>query len=204
MDVCDIRTHLVPCSCGVEKTCLLRGVLVLSTNVRLTHSPLGVQWRAVAQRDHKPVIIMLTDSGDWHKDSSLQILRAIVAQEAALPEEQRLTLHMIGFGPDVDVRFVEQLADAGSGSHLVCQTGGDMDRLDLVKAFGQLAAQPALKVSLLHALRGGAAPAAAAAAAGGAGGCAAHISLPRDCCPFPCASAQQAVEAALHVGARLW
>ena len=101
-------------------------------------------------------MIMLTDSGDWHKSSSLQTLQNIMAQEGQLPEDQRLTLHMIGFGSGVDLHFVEQLATLGNGSHLVCQTGGDMDRLDLVKAFGQLAAQPALKVSLLHTLRGGA------------------------------------------------
>ena len=129
-----------------------------------------MQWRQTAQQDHKPVVIMLTDSGDWHKDSSLQTLRNIMQQESQLSEDERLTLHMIGFGPNVDLHFVEQLADIGNGSHLVCQTGGDVDRLDLVKAFGQLAAQPALKVSLLQQLRGGAAAGAQAGAASGAGG----------------------------------
>lgn len=128
-----------------------------------------MQWRAAAQRDHKPVVIMLTDSGDNYKSNSLQTFQAIMAQEAQLADEERLTLHMIGFGPAVDLQFVEQLANMGNGSHLVCQTGGDVDRLDLVKAFGQLAAQPALKVSLLHTLRG----TAPAAAGGNASRCAA-------------------------------
>jgi hypothetical protein len=114
----------------------------------------SVQWRNQSQSDHKPIIIMLSDSEDWYKSQSLQTLRSMMAAEQGLPEEERLTLHMIGFGPDVDLAFVEQLADIGNGSHLVCQTGSDMDRLDLVKAFGRLAAQPALKVSLMHELRG--------------------------------------------------
>ena len=97
---------------------------------------------------------MLTDSGDWEKASSLHQLQSIMASETQLPEEEQLSLHMIGFGPDVDVQFIESLADCGNGSHMVCQTGGDVDRLELVKAFSQLAAQPALKVSLLQTLRG--------------------------------------------------
>jgi hypothetical protein len=114
----------------------------------------AVQWRQQTQSDQKPVIILLTDSGDWHKDHSLQTLRQIMAAEQKYPEDERLTLHMIGFGSGVDLCFVEQLADIGNGSHLVCQTGSDVDRLDLVKAFGRLAAQPALKVSLMHELHG--------------------------------------------------
>jgi putative aminopeptidase FrvX len=98
---------------------------------------------------------MLTDSADWEKTHSLQVLRKIMESEQQLPEEERLTLHMIGFGVDVDTAFITALADIGNGSYLVCQTGSDMDRLDLVKAFSQLAAQPALKVSLLQILRGG-------------------------------------------------
>ena len=98
---------------------------------------------------------MLTDSGDWHKEASLQQLRHIMTAEQRLPEEERLALHMIGFGPAVDIHFVEQLADIGGGSHIVCQTGGEVDRLDLVKAFSRLAAKPALKVSLMQELRGG-------------------------------------------------
>jgi hypothetical protein len=99
---------------------------------------------------------MLTDSGDSVKQQSLDRMRQIMAAEANLPEAEQLTLHMIGFGPDVDEQFVEELANIGNGSHLVCHTGGEMDRLDLVRAFSRLAAEPALKVSLLQQLRGGA------------------------------------------------
>jgi hypothetical protein len=130
-----------------------------------------MQWRQAAQRKHKPVVIMLTDSGDFDKEGSLQTMRSIMAQESQLPEDQRLTLHMIDFGPDVDVNFVERLASIGNGSHLVCQTGGDVDRLELVKAFGQLATQPALKVSLLQAVR-----TTSAAALGGCASLAQHAS----------------------------
>jgi hypothetical protein len=98
---------------------------------------------------------MLTDSEDCGKQQSLDYMRQIMAAEASLPEAEQLTLHMIGFGPSVDHQFVEDLATIGNGSHLVCQTGGEVDRLDLVKAFSRLAAEPALKVSLLQQLRGG-------------------------------------------------
>jgi hypothetical protein len=123
---------------------------------RVTSKFMDVQWRSSSQTDHKPVFIMLTDSGDWYKQQSLDQVRHIMAAEAHLPEAEQLTLHMIGFGPDVDEKFVEELATIGNGSHLVCQTGGEVDRLDLVKAFSRLAAEPALKVSLLQQLRGGA------------------------------------------------
>ena len=122
----------------------------------------AVQWRQGAQGNHKPVVILLTDSEDWHHSSSVQQLLNIMAAESQLPESEQLSVHVIGFGARVDVNFIEQLATIGNGSHLVCQTGGDMDRLDLVTAFSQLAAQPALKVSLLATLRG--APVAAASA----------------------------------------
>jgi hypothetical protein len=115
----------------------------------------AVQWRSQSQTDHKPVVILLTDSGDWYKQQSLNQMRNIMAAEACLPEPVQLTLHMIGFGPEVDENFVEELGTIGNGSHLVCQTGGEIDRLDLVKAFSRLAAEPALKVSLLQQLRGG-------------------------------------------------
>ena len=146
-----------------------------------------MQWRQTAQQAHKPVIIMLTDSGDWDKQNSLQTLQQIMSQEAQLPDNERMTLHMIGFGPDVDRAFVQQLANIGNGSYLVCQTGGDVDRLDLVKAFGQLAAQPALKVSLLQQLRGGAAGSACAHSCAGS-----QSSAKCDICHCPnCCDRQQ-------------
>ena len=147
-----------------------------------------LQWRrsttAGTQHGHKPVIIMLTDSADRDKDQSIELVYNMMECEAQLPEEQRLTLHVIGIGPHVDLPFVEELAEMGNGSHLVCQTGGDMDRLELVKAFGHLAAQPALKVSLLQTLRGGAS-AATAGAQGASSGCASSQSSVSACaCRF--------------------
>jgi hypothetical protein len=97
---------------------------------------------------------MLTDSGDHYKQQTITQLEQIMGAEAAYPEEERLTLHMIGFGPYVDIQFVEKLADIGNGSFISCQTGGDMDRLDLVKAFSHLASHPAVKVSLMREIRG--------------------------------------------------
>jgi hypothetical protein len=143
------RLALLPLSLETVQLCILKPLE--STK----HGKKGVQWRPTSQSDHKPVFIMLTDSGDWCKQQSLAYMRQIMAAEASLPEAEQLTLHMIGFGPSVDHEFVEDLATIGNGSHLVCQTGGEVDRLDLVKAFSRLAAEPALKVSLLQQLRGG-------------------------------------------------
>jgi hypothetical protein len=107
-----------------------------------------VQWRASGITRHKPVVILLSDSEDWHKRDSCQALKDIMAHEASLPEAERLTVHVIGFGPSIDEAFIRKLADIGEGSHMSCQAATDFDRLNLVKAFSRIAAQPALKVSL--------------------------------------------------------
>lgn len=69
-------------------------------------------------------------------------------EEQNLPEAERLTVHVIGFGHGVDEMFIKQLADIGNGSHMTCSAAKDIDRLRLVKAFSRIAAHPALKVSL--------------------------------------------------------
>ena len=107
-----------------------------------------LQWRQSGVTHHKPVVILLTDSGDWEKSSSTSVLTSIMAQEQNLPEAERLTMHVIGFGPGVDEAFIKRLADIGNGSHMTCQAASDIDRLTLVKAFARIAAHPALKVSL--------------------------------------------------------
>lgn len=94
------------------------------------------------------MVILLTDSEDWYKASSTDVLRRIMQVEQNLPEAERLTVHVIGFGPGVDENFIRDLANIGNGSHLTLQAAKDMDRLCLVKAFARIAAQPALKVSL--------------------------------------------------------
>jgi hypothetical protein len=100
---------------------------------------------------------MLTDSGDNDVNATVPALTAIMQEEALLPAEEQLTVHMFGFGPDVHEAFIEQLANIGNGSHFTCQTGGDMDRVNLVRAFTRLASQPAVKVSLMQEIRAGSA-----------------------------------------------
>jgi hypothetical protein len=107
-----------------------------------------VQWRLAEQRHHKPVAILLTYSGDWHRSSSNRVLRRIMRQEQTLPEGERLTVHVIGFGQSVDAEFIKQLADIGNGSHMTCHAAQDIDRRRLVHAFKRIAAHPALKVCL--------------------------------------------------------
>ena len=94
-------------------------------------------------------MILLTDSGDAVKDSSAQVLQQIMTREQQLPEAERLTVHVIGFGPGVDERYIQQLASIGGGSHFTCQAARDMDRTNLVKAFSRIAARPADQVALV-------------------------------------------------------
>ena len=94
-------------------------------------------------------MILLTDSGDAVKDSSAQVLQQIMAREQQLPEAERLTVHVIGFGPGVDKHYIQQLASIGGGSHFTCRAARDMDRTNLVKAFSRIAARPADQVALV-------------------------------------------------------
>jgi hypothetical protein len=113
------------------------------------------QWRQAGVTLHKPVMILLTDSEDWVKTQSKKVLRQIMESEQKLDEAERLTVHVIGFGPDVDEGYIEALARIGNGSHLCCHAARDMDRLNLVQAFSTIAAHPAIKVSLLKQTAGG-------------------------------------------------
>lgn len=70
-------------------------------------------------------------------------------QEQRLPMAQRLTVHVIGFGPHVDGNFIKQLAIIGGGSHFTCQAAADMDRTNLIKAFSRIAARPSDKIALI-------------------------------------------------------
>eukprot|EP00892_Ulva_mutabilis_P011345 jgi/Ulvmu1/8583/UM045_0026.1 len=107
------------------------------------------QWRAQGTESLKPVAILLTDSEDWVKATSVDVLRWIMEAEAALPEAERLTVHVIGFGPGVDEGFIQQLAAIGRGSHFTCQAARDMDRTNLVRAFSRIASRPADQVALV-------------------------------------------------------
>ena len=109
----------------------------------------SVQWRSQGSSNLKPVVILLTDSEDWVKKTSVNVLMKIMASEKALPEAERLTVHVIGFGPGVDERFIQQLASIGGGSHFTCHAARDMDRTNLVKAFSRIAARPADQVALV-------------------------------------------------------
>ena len=102
-----------------------------------------MQWRASPRgtRDLKPVFIMLTDAHDnkdtrtalknyYDKSSSADVddhyqampaLKAMMHEEAALPEDEQVTLHMLGFGPHIDEKYIERLADLGKGSYLTCR-----------------------------------------------------------------------------------
>lgn len=108
-----------------------------------------VQWRAGGTDNLKPVVILLTDSEDWVKASSVDVLQHIMEGEKQLPEAERLTVHVIGFGPGVDESFIQQLATIGCGSHFTCQAARDMDRTNLVKAFSRIAARPGDQVALV-------------------------------------------------------
>lgn len=91
-----------------------------------------VQTRARAEKTHKLVLIMLTDSGDANRRRSQRELDAIMQEEARHRHDARIALHMIGVGKAANVEFVQQLAACGHGSPLVCQCADDMDRLELV------------------------------------------------------------------------
>lgn len=101
-----------------------------------------------------PVIVLLTDSGDWYQDQSLRrVQRAMAGQRQVMPEALVPQLHVIGYGADVDERFIQQLSAAGNGSHMVCTnaagTQTDMARLQLVSAFEQLADRPDRRGALM-------------------------------------------------------
>lgn len=108
-----------------------------------------MQWRTGGTDNLKPVVILLTDSEDWVKASSVDVLQRIMEGEKQLPEAERLTVHVIGFGPGVDESFIQQLATIGCGSHFTCQAARDMDRTNLVKAFSRIAARPGDQVALV-------------------------------------------------------
>lgn len=78
------------------------------------------------------------------------MLQDIMKTEQQYPEEQRLTLHVIGFGPGVDSSYIQELASIGCGSHFTCQAAMDIDRLNLVKAFSRIAAKPSAQVALVQ------------------------------------------------------
>lgn len=71
-----------------------------------------------------------------------------------VPEDEPMPqVHVIGYGMEVDARFLQQLADAGGGSHVVCGTAvnveADVERLRLVGAFELLAERPDRRGALM-------------------------------------------------------
>lgn len=70
------------------------------------------------RRQVHTIFIMLSDSADGSKGSTATVLTAIMQEEAQLPTEEQLTLHILGFGPGLDQHFIEQLANIGNGSFL--------------------------------------------------------------------------------------
>lgn len=117
------------------------------TSVTNTHS---------TQSAPRPVIVLLTDSDDWHKAHSLlKLQQALETQRRTASEEQVPQVHVIGYGRNVDERFLQQLADAGNGSYVACRqpesvdTSADVARLQLVSAFEQLADRPDRRGALM-------------------------------------------------------
>lgn len=109
---------------------------------------------SLCQSSPCPVIVLLTDSGDWYQDESLRrVQRAMAGQRQVMPEALVPQLHVIGYGANVDERFIQQLSAAGNGSHMVCTnaagTQTDMARLQLVSAFEQLADRPDRRGALM-------------------------------------------------------
>ena len=96
----------------------------------------------------KPVIILLTDSGDWNQATTLRNLQQTMSR---LPNPP--VLHVIGYGRNVDRRFLESLAQAGNGTCVVCGTNpnatADVGRLELVGAFEQVADRPDKRAALM-------------------------------------------------------
>lgn len=100
-----------------------------------------MQWRHSpgASKALKPVFIMLTDAHDNQDTRSIlgktnpcddhyqavPALKAMMHEEAALPEDEQVTLHMLGFGPHIDEKYIERLATLGNGSFLTCRCGSD-------------------------------------------------------------------------------
>lgn len=107
-----------------------------------------MQWRRGGETYHKPVAILLTDAEEWEQGDAAATLRGIMEQEQHLPENDRLMVHVIGFGRDVNEEFIAELAELGHGSHITCRAAKDMDGLRLIHAFARIAAQPQLQIGL--------------------------------------------------------
>ena len=111
-------------------------------------TPVLVQWRRGEETYHTPVAIVLTDAEEWEQGDAAAALRDVMEQEEALPEGDRLMVHVIGFGRDVNADFIEELAELENRSHVTCRAAKDMDRLRLVHAFARIAAQPQVQIGL--------------------------------------------------------
>lgn len=99
-----------------------------------------------SQKRH-PVFILLTDSMD---NSSLTavMLDMIMSREPAA-EDGGLTVHVLGFGSEVNEDYIRRLASIGRGTYKVCREVADVGRLALVSAFNVLAEEPGKTFSLM-------------------------------------------------------
>ena len=93
--------------------------------------------------------ILLTDAEEWEQGDAAHTLMDVMEQEEVLPEGERLIVHVIGFGRDVNQNFIAELAELGNGSHMTCRAAKDMDRLKLIHAFARIAAQPQVQIGLV-------------------------------------------------------
>lgn len=109
----------------------------------------GMQWRASGDTYHKPVAILLTDAEEWEQGDAVETLTDVMEQEEVLPEGERLMVHVIGFGHDVNQDFIAELADLGHRGHMTCRAAKEMDRLKLFHAFARIAAQPQVQIGLV-------------------------------------------------------
>jgi len=93
----------------------------------------------------QPVIILLSDSGDWDQHGSLTNLQQamITAREAGVEPY----VHALGYGRHINNSYLQQVANVGKGSFVACpdaaaNVAADVARLQLVGAFEQLADRP--------------------------------------------------------------
>ncbi|KAG2499720.1 hypothetical protein HYH03_002654 [Edaphochlamys debaryana] len=107
----------------------------------------------------RPVFLIITDSHtgtgataapDLGVDLSSAYLDAIMRKEAALPPQERLVLHLLGLGSQVNEQYLACLAAKGGGAHTVCPGGtGEEAAQQVLAAFGAVAERPDRRGALL-------------------------------------------------------
>lgn len=88
------------------------GGTVFSSGIQAAHNQLMNDDQSGANHGRTPVFIILTDSGDWKQGQTLQTVQRIMQHEAGTG----LKMHCLGFGAQVDISYMEQLAGAGDGA----------------------------------------------------------------------------------------